>query len=211
MPQVRRIRCGNVNCYLITEGENAILVDTGREACRQQVLKACQAYRMRLLVLTHGHVDHIQNAAFLSERLRIPIAMSPLDVELIGSNLLRPLCAAGLPGKILLAASLRSFQRDPITPFTPSVLLEDGDTLKEYGISAVIRRLPGHTRGSIGIDVGGESFLVGDALMHMLYPSLSLIYEDKESMLQSAEKIGALGEREICFGHGRPARNRRWV
>lgn len=137
--------------------------------------------------------------------------MSPLDVELIGSNLCRPLSAAGLPGKILLAASLQSFRRDPIAPFTPAVLLKDGDTLEEYGISAVIRQLPGHTRGSLGIDVGGKSLLVGDALMHMLYPSLSLIYEDKEAMLRSAEKISALGEREIYFGHGGSVRNRHWI
>ena len=63
---------------------------------------------MRLLILTHGHIDHAQNAAFLSKELNIPIAMHKDDVDLISVSdavvfavliivlLVRP---AGLMGK----------------------------------------------------------------------------------------------------------------
>ena len=73
---VQRICCGNVNCYIISNGKDAILADTGGEKYRQKIIKACKPYDVRLLVLTHGHVDHIQNAAFLSSALGCPIAMS---------------------------------------------------------------------------------------------------------------------------------------
>ena len=63
---IQRICCGNVNCYIVADGKTAVLVDTGREKFRQKVLDACQEFDMRLLVLTHGHVDHVQNAAFLA-------------------------------------------------------------------------------------------------------------------------------------------------
>ena len=47
--------------------------------------------------------------------------------------------------------------------------------------------------------------------MNMFYPSVSLLYHDKEVMLKSAEKISKLGERTIYFGHGKPLSNRIWV
>jgi len=52
---------------------------------------------------------------------------------------------------------------------------------------------------------------VGDALMNIFYPTVSMLYNDKKIMLDSAKKITGLGERIIYFGHGKPVRNRVWV
>ena len=82
MEQIQRIICGNVNSFLISNGNCAILVDTGREKHRQKVLDACRPYQVRLLVLTHGHMDHAQNAAFLSRELNCPVAMHRADLDL---------------------------------------------------------------------------------------------------------------------------------
>lgn len=62
---VHRIPCGNVNAYLVAQGENAILIDTGQKKYRERVLSACRPYRTQLLVLTHGHLDHAESAARL--------------------------------------------------------------------------------------------------------------------------------------------------
>lgn len=210
MEQIHQICCGNGNCFIISNGKTGILVDTGRKKYKQKVLDACKQFHIRLLILTHGHVDHIQNAAFLSNALHIPVAMNKLDIDLISDNTKQPLSSHGILGKILLTASWKSFQTDQIEPFTPTVFLEDGDSLHQYGISAHIVSLPGHTKGSIGIDVAGQGILVGDALMNMFYPTVSMIYNDKHTMLQSAEKISKSGKRNIYFGHGRPVGNRQW-
>lgn len=220
---VERIACGNVNCYLVRGPAGAILVDTGRAAQREKVLNACRGAGVRLLVLTHGHVDHVQNAAFLAEALGVPIAMSPADAGLARDNCSRALKGRGLMGKALLAASVRSFRRDPIPAFAASVWLEDGDRLDEYGVPARVLALPGHTAGSIGLDLpegrplggagpdwaGGQT-LVGDALMNMGRPGLSLLYEDREALAESGRVIAGLGERRIWFGHGGPVGNRVW-
>lgn len=60
---IQQIKCGNVNCYLITEGNHSILVDTGRVAYKEKILKFCKGANVQLIVLTHGHVNHIQNGA----------------------------------------------------------------------------------------------------------------------------------------------------
>lgn len=212
MPDILRIACGNGNCYLVSTGKNAILVDTCRKKYRQKVLDACRPFEVRLLVLTHGHIDHMENAAFLSESLHIPIAMHQADFELLEDNLKQPLSACSVLGKIVLAASIQAFQMlEHASAITPAEFLEDGDSLDSYGVPDIkIVGLPGHTNGSIGLDIAGQDLIVGDALMNMFYPTVSMLYHDREIMLRSVKKIEKLGPRTIYFGHGKPVQNRTW-
>lgn len=208
--EIKRIKTGNVNCFLMIHGKAAILVDTGRRKHRVKVMEACREYHLTLIVLTHGHVDHAQNAAFLSERLRVPVAMHRADLKLLENNQSQGLASETFLGDRLLKASLKSFQTEKISTFTPKFLLEEGDRLDAWGVPAKVLELPGHTLGSIGFDTGNH-LLVGDALMNMFYPTVSMIYHDREAMLDSAERITDLGRRTIFFGHGKPGRNRQWV
>lgn len=208
---IERIRCGNGNCYVVSENENAVLIDTCKSDHADKILHICKPYNIRLILLTHGHFDHAQNAALLSRELNAPVAMHRADMELLSDNTSQPLGSKGLLGKIVLNASLKSFETEKIPPFTPTVFLNEGDTLAEYGITARILRLTGHTDGSIGVDVAGEHLFVGDALMNMFYPTTSMIFHDNTEMRKSAERISALGKRTIYFGHGRPVANRNWI
>ncbi|MBE6021791.1 MAG: MBL fold metallo-hydrolase [Cellulosilyticum sp.] len=211
MEKVERIQCGNGNCYIVSNGANAILIDTCREKYREKILNACKSYHMKLIVLTHGHIDHIQNAAFLLRELNVPIAMCRADSGLIENNMEQMLEAKTILGKIVLAASIKSFREDVIPAFTPTIFLSEGDTLNTYGLSAKIIAVPGHTKGSIAIDVNEKHLIIGDALMNMFYPTVSMLYHNQSVMLKSAEKIGRLGERIIYFGHGKPVSNRFWI
>lgn len=211
MEEIKRIRCGNVNCFLLLNGTHTILVDTARTAHRQTILDACRPYTVRLIVLTHGHVDHVQNTAFLSRTFSCPIAMSAADTALLQDNNIQTLSSRGILGKVVLSASLKSFQKDHIEPFTPEILLQEGDTLQDYGSRAKVISLPGHTKGSIGLDAGEAGVLVGDALMNMFFPTVSMLYHDREAMLQSAARLSALGPRLIHFGHGKSVPNRDWL
>jgi len=208
---VKRIKCGNGNCYLITNGNDAILIDTCREKYRDKILNACRPYNMRLLVLTHGHIDHIQNAAFLSRELQIPIAMSKEDVCLIEDNMAQSLEADNIMGKLVLSSSIKSFREEKIPSFMPNVFLSDGDTLNRYGISARIIAVPGHTNGSIAIALGETTLFVGDALMNIFYPKVSILYHNKTNVLKSARIISEAHNRMIYFGHGKPVKNKNWV
>lgn len=205
--EIKRIQIGNGNCYLLIHNGKAVLVDTAREQGRDKILDACRGYQVTLIALTHGHVDHVQNAAFLAEKLGVPVAMHRADLELLRDNEAQSLTAKTLTGKLVLAASIRSFRRDKIPAFTPAVFLQDGDRLDPWGVPALVIGLPGHTKGSIGFDFGW-GVVAGDALMNMFRrPSLSLLYHDREAMLRSAGIIGALTNRTVYFGHGKPVGN----
>lgn len=114
-------------------------------------------------------------------------------------------------GKIVLSVSLSSFEKDSLDVFEPTIYLKNGDSLNEYGIDAKVVELPGHTNGSIGLEIEGDKLFVGDALMNMFFPTISMLYVDEKEMLSSAKYISELGERTIYFGHGKPKRNRKWV
>jgi len=96
---VQRIKCGLVNCYIVSDGDSGILIDTGNKGYLNTVIKACKPYKIKLIVLTHAHCDHAENAADLSEILGAPIAMHKDDVNLIESNNNQSLSAKAFLGK----------------------------------------------------------------------------------------------------------------
>lgn len=210
MVKIHRIASGNVNCYIVADNDKAILIDTGRKKYCEKILERCKKFHVGLIVLTHGHMDHCQNAAYLAEALHIPIAINKNDMDLIPDNRKQSLLAKTLLGKIVLSVSLSSFEMDSLEVFDPIIYLKNGDDLSEYGIAAKAVELPGHTKGSIGVEIEDNLF-VGDALMNMFYPTVSMLYVDEQEMLLSAKYISELGEKTIYFGHGKPKRNRKWV
>ena len=211
MSEIHRIKCGNGNCYIVENGTNGILVDTGKREFADKVIGQCRAYNVGLIVLTHAHFDHAENAAQISDALGIPIGMNVQDCGLISSNNDQALSARNLLGKIVLSASMKDFSKRTMPNFKPDILLNDGDSLSGHGIDARIIALPGHTKGSIGVDVEEKHLIVGDALMNMFYPTVSMLYNDRAKMLESARRISGIGDRTIYFGHGKPVPNRRWV
>lgn len=112
MGTVKRIKCGNVNSYVVSEGDSAILVDTGRKKYLDIVIEACKPYKMKLIVLTHGHNDHAENAAELSEKFGIPVAMNKDDVNLIESGNNQPLSARNFIGELYCPLLLRNSRKE---------------------------------------------------------------------------------------------------
>lgn len=206
MNWIERIKCGTGNCYLLRENDNAVLVDTCQTKYLSKILEACRGVNVRLIVLTHGHFDHIQNAAALSEALQAPIAMHEADLPFISDLCAEPLDAERPMGKLLLSL-IRSGKGTPaLAPFEPTLFLRDGDSLSDYGVEAKIIGLPGHTKGSIGILAWGTVLLVGDAMMNFMTPSESLIYSDYNQMQRSLSIIGSVCPEAVYFGHGKPLR-----
>ncbi len=112
-----------------------------------------------------------------------------MDWYLIKSNTNQTLFAKRVLGKIVLAALLKDFSVRTMQEFKPDILLKAGDSLINCEVNANIIALPGHTKGSIGIDVDNTYLIVGDGLMNMFYPTVSMLYHDKNAMLESAKKI----------------------
>lgn len=222
IPEIERIACGSVNCFIVSQEGGAVLVDTGTAKHRDNILDKCRAAHVRLILITHGHYDHAQNAAYLARQLNIPIAMHSADIPLLkgldpgavqahsGAGklmvLVMKLAARPVTGKMI-----SRLQNSEIPPFAPDIALRDGDSLEEYGVGATVIALPGHTMGSVGLKIGDSGLLVGDALFNVLRPQKAVHYLDRAAMEQSAQRISGCGDTAVIhFGHGKPVTNRNW-
>ena len=206
--KIRWIKGKTDNCYIVSQEKNAILVDTASGESYEEVLKECSRYDMRLIVLTHVHFDHAENAARLSEHFGIPVAFHASDEELFESFDKQPMKSYGIVGKVVLSASLKVLRNTVVQRPANVIHIKEGDDLSEYGINARIIELPGHTAGSIGVDVEGTDLIVGDALDNWITPATGHLYSNLNDLKASAEKIRSFGPRKIYYGHGKPTESR---
>ena len=146
MTEISRIKCGTGNCYIVSNGNNAILIDTGSKENLNKVISECNKYDMKLIVLTHVHFDHAENAAVLSEKYNIPVAINHLDEELFDSYDKQPLNSYGIIGKVILSLSIKKLENRKVEKPKNLIFVKDEDKLSEYGIDAKIARLA-HTFG----------------------------------------------------------------
>ncbi len=204
---VTRLRFGYANCFLLSGQDGSILIDTCNYYNGSGILKRVKDKNVKLILLTHGHFDHVGSAQYLAKRLNVPIAMSEKDLPIIGKGEDSILLGTTALGKVFSFFSLPVLKRAKYSIFKPEVLLKEGQELSEYGVKAKILELPGHTKGTVGVLTEDGEIVVGDAMFNMLRPTVARIFEDEKSMRKSVEKIKNSGAKTIYVGHGKPIKN----
>lgn len=208
---------GLVNCHLIISAKGCILVDAGlpgSEAKIERVLKKhSRGYRdINLIVITHAHVDHAGSAARLRELSGAPILAHAGDLDYYEQRKKMTFCETGWFGRFFMRTGLIL---QPYAPFTPDILLQDNFNfdLSRYGIVGVARHTPGHTAGSVSVQLGSGDALIGDLVAsgillgglvrteHAIRPP----FED-DPQLVAIELMGMVdaGMQRFHMGHGGP-------
>jgi glyoxylase-like metal-dependent hydrolase (beta-lactamase superfamily II) len=197
--RVKGIRVGN--SYIVEAGDGLLAVDTGIPGSATHVLRTVERLGrkpgdVRLIVLTHWHVDHVGSAAELRRATGARVAAHELDAPILAGGELPP------KGRRAMRLIIRLFR---VRPLSADLLLRDGDDVEGFRVVHV----PGHTNGSIALYRDGVAF-TGDALLgdrrgriRPPDPRLSL---DPATATASAEKIRALPLRLVLPGHGSPVR-----
>lgn len=67
------------NCYLITHQDQTILVDAGADP--EKILEWIGSRRVNLIVITHGHHDHVGALEEVRAALSVPVAMHNADAQ----------------------------------------------------------------------------------------------------------------------------------
>lgn len=208
MLEIIPIRLSVANCYLLKTGTGCVLVDTGfswhRRALRRALDGArCNPGNLKLIVITHGDLDHTGNCIWLKKRYGAAVAMHPAEARAVerGNMFLgrknRPNAIVRSLGPV---AGLLFSRR-----FTPQVLLNDGDDLSAYGLDARILHLPGHSLGSIGVLTAEGQFFCGDLLTTKNgKPAKGQLVDDAPQMDKSIERLKSLRIEMVYPGHGRP-------
>lgn len=173
MPSPRIIRVpilpfGMVNCHLLVGAQGCVLVDAGLPGSERKIERALQRQGLgwqdlKLIVITHAHVDHAGSAARLRALSGAPIVAHAGDLDYYLQKKPMRFCATGWFGRLFLRMGLIL---QPYTPFTPDRLLQGGEALdlSPCGMHGAVRHTPGHTAGSLSVQLGSGDALVGDLL-----------------------------------------------
>lgn len=203
---INMIDCGMVNCYVIRGTKGDVLIDTGREEYRDHIETWLLNYNIKLIILTHGHADHIQNAGYFSRLYNAPIMISPYDMRLARDNSSRPYYITNPLGHLLKREN-EMLMHMHMNRFDPKIYAEEGMDLSPYGIDGVIVDLQGHTKGSIGVlcksSVGFDLY-AGDAVMNPGFPMFPMTAESPGKARRAIERIITLSPDRILPGHGKP-------
>jgi hydroxyacylglutathione hydrolase len=206
---VERIQVRETNCYLLRGEGGTVLIDPGPPGAGGTVIAGAEAEgvrpaEVRLVFVTHGHLDHYGATPEVQAWCGAPVAASAGEPEFSRErrNAVPP--AQTLRGSLVRWIYLLLASRLPHTPLQADVLLEDGADLRAYGLEARTVLLPGHSPRSMGVLTSEGDLFVGDLLVNYTQPSQPLYLMDEAAWEQSLERVRALAPRRVYVGHGEP-------
>lgn len=175
------------NCYLLTDEKTGLsaVIDPG--AVSEPLLSAVKsAGNIQLILLTHGHFDHIGAAGKLKNLTGASMAILQQDALFLSDNQL----------------NLSAFFSQPLEPLQPDRILHDGDTIQLGELVLSVLHTPGHTQGSCCFAVG-DALFTGDTLMCLAAGRTDFPTGSSSNLRQSLLKLRDIkGEYRVFPGHG---------
>ncbi len=210
---IARIRTAFANTYLICNGRNSVLIDTGMETPGKTVLQSLSGHGLqpsdiRLIILTHCHYDHARGAA----ALRAATGAKLLVHEHHAPHLRKGYCRLPKGTNLLIEAWVsmgRAFmpRLAHFPPVEPDVIIDREYGLANLGLDARIIPTPGHTSGSLSVILDGRHAIVGDLVISgrgkSVFPPFA---DDPATLIRSWKTVIDAGVEYIYPGHGHPFR-----
>ena len=190
------LRIDNANSYLVYDRanlKNAILIDLGMpenaELLAKRIIKAgVDPAALDAAIITHGHYDHAGGAQYFQETFGTRLIAGEGDRRPIETGEELAVCPTNIMGQIIASESA--------SPGTwtskPDVYVEARYDLSDISaISGEVIALPGHTPGSVIVNIGDAVF-VGDQVRGKIFgsgPALHFFMCDQQDNLHD---LGAI-------------------
>ncbi|WP_442809760.1 MBL fold metallo-hydrolase [Streptomyces sp. SR27] len=192
--------------YVWQDEEELTLIDAGWAGTADGTAAAIRAAglepdRLRRIVLTHCHRDHVGSAQELADRHGAEILAHRLDAPVIRGE-------APVPEPDVLDWERPLFEHGLTSPEAPPTRVdrevEDGEELG-FGDGAVVVHAPGHTPGSIAVHLPRHGVLfTGDTVASVPDVMFGVLHVDRPLALDSMRRLAKLAPSVLCCGHGAP-------
>ena len=205
------ITLGFDHCYIIQD-KGTIMIDGGAPKELKEFTKAIEEISIKpddikLMIMTHGHWDHIGSAKEIKDFTGAKIAMHEQEKEWLEKGL-KPLP----PGITLWGSIFRGIMAMfmPLVKIPSTevdvVLGDEGLSLDEYGIPGKVIYTPGHSAGSVSVLLETGDVFVGDMAMNKFPlrfgPGMPIFAEDTAKLKDSWKLLLDAGARTIYPSHG---------
>ena len=179
------------NCSIFGDEttHEAIVIDPGDNIPQILAILTKHALKVKDIIITHAHIDHIGGAAKLKAATGAPVHMNANDAPLYAD--------------IDTQAAWLGMDQPERTEI--DVNAQDGQTLKLSGTDFHILHTPGHTQGSLSVWIPEENKLIaGDTLFRDSIGRTDLPGGNTRQILQSIhDKLLPLPETAVVVcGHG---------
>lgn len=177
------------NCYIVTNNQNeCAIIDPGGETDR--IVRYLEENNIvpKIILLTHGHFDHIASVWDLIEKYDLPVYIHENDVEML-QNINISLCNM----------STLYFHYKPNIEYNT---LKHNDTVKLGELTFKLFHTPGHSKGS-SCYIVENSIFTGDTLFCGDIGRTDLYGGDYNTIKDSLIKLSQLDKDYTVYpGHG---------
>ncbi len=155
----------------LIRGSRPILVDTGLPGNAPKILAALQAegykpWDLALIIITHVHTDHFGSAAALAGATGAPVLVHSGEADALTTGATLPAVPASLLGR-MLALMIGKHAPAPGLAIKPVIRVDAPYRLDAFGTDGIVIPTPGHTRGSLSVQLATGEVIIGDLVMGM--------------------------------------------
>ena len=175
----------DANNYLLTDNDEAVLIDCSE--AKPEVLSALKGKKLKFILLTHGHFDHVLGVNEMREKTGAKVLINKEDVVRMNES----------------ADIMRTFGVQGVETPKADDFLNDGDTLKFGNTEIKVIATPGHTQGCVCYLIDGKLFS-GDTLFKESVGRCDLPGGNFQKLSDSVKnRLFTLDDNTIVYpGHG---------